>query len=229
MIRTRSCQDVPGLLLGNKPRPIKVYASFGMDATARAAENAATAVASGFRAVTVKIGYDTTDEDLAVIRSIRRAVGRDVDLMVDYNQCLTAPNALRRCRTLDDEGLAWIEEPVRCDNLDGHARIARVDRSPDKTRPSAHLMALSPAPHLHGVLQTRRSCAGKPLQTNDGYLTATDEPGNGIIWDEAAVERFTVAMVIRATSSGSVGHLTMAHPELWSTQLKEFIDGLNIR
>ncbi len=28
------------------------------------------------------------------------------------------------CRALDAEGLAWIEEPLRYDDLDGHARLA---------------------------------------------------------------------------------------------------------
>src|SRR6266849_6468360 len=32
--------------------------------------------------------------------------------------------ALARCRALDGEGLAWIEEPLRYDDLAGHARLA---------------------------------------------------------------------------------------------------------
>ncbi len=36
--------------------------------------------------------------------------------MVDYNQALTVDEALRRGRALDDEGIYWIEEPIRHDD-----------------------------------------------------------------------------------------------------------------
>ena len=45
-------------------------------------------------------------------------------LVADYNQGLGLGEALERCRALDGEGLAWIEEPLRYDDLDGHARLA---------------------------------------------------------------------------------------------------------
>jgi len=48
----------------------------------------------------------------------------DVTLVADYNQGLTLGEALDRCRVLDAEGLSWIEEPLRYDDLDGHARLA---------------------------------------------------------------------------------------------------------
>jgi mandelate racemase len=38
------------------------------------------------------------------------AIGPDVVLISDYNQALSANAARERCRQLDDEGLAWIEE-----------------------------------------------------------------------------------------------------------------------
>ena len=36
---------------------------------------------------------------------MKRAIGDDVQLMSDYNQALTVPEAMRRVRALDDEGL----------------------------------------------------------------------------------------------------------------------------
>ena len=111
-------------LLGGEPRPVRAYASFGMDGPQRAAAAAAGAAAAGFGAVKVKIGYPSLAEDLAVIRAVRREVGPGVDIMVDYNQSLDVSDALRRGRALDDEGLAWVEEPVAADDLAGHARIA---------------------------------------------------------------------------------------------------------
>ena len=45
-------------------------------------------------------------------------------LVADYNQGLSLDQALERGRALDGEGLTWIEEPLRYDDLDGHARLA---------------------------------------------------------------------------------------------------------
>ncbi len=55
----------------------------------------------------------------------REAVGDGVVLVADFNQGLDLGEALQRCRAPDTEGLAWIEEPLRYDDLDGHARLAR--------------------------------------------------------------------------------------------------------
>ena len=41
-----------------------------------------------------------------------------------YGLLFGMSKALDRCRALDGEGLTWIEEPLRYDDLDGHARLA---------------------------------------------------------------------------------------------------------
>ena len=56
----------------------------------------------GFKGVKAKIGYPTVEEDLEVVRAMRRAVGNEMAIMVDYNQSLTAPEAVRRLRVLDE-------------------------------------------------------------------------------------------------------------------------------
>jgi len=67
---------------------------------------------------------------VAVIRAMRKAVGTDVSIMVDYNQSLTPTEAIARVRVLDDEGLTWVEEPTLAHDYAGHARIAREVRTP---------------------------------------------------------------------------------------------------
>ena len=42
-----------------------------------------------------------------------------VALMVDYNQALAVDEAVRRAVALDDEGVYWIEEPLRHDDFAG--------------------------------------------------------------------------------------------------------------
>jgi mandelate racemase len=46
------------------------------------------------------------------------------------NQGLTLAEALQRCHMIDDHGLAWIEEPIVYDNLDGYTRLAAELKTP---------------------------------------------------------------------------------------------------
>src|SRR3546814_1959011 len=84
----------------------------------------------GFRAVKLRLGYPTIDEDLAVTRAVRRRLPDEIALMVDYNQALTVNQALDRGRALDREGIAWIEEPIRQDDWEGNRASVRALRTP---------------------------------------------------------------------------------------------------
>lgn len=117
-------------LLGAEERPVPAYGAVGydgVDGSARVAEAWAT---RGFRGIKAKIGYATVHEDLAVIRAMRAATGPDMSIMVDYNQSLTPTEAIERLRVLDDEGLAWVEEPTLAHDYAGHARIAAASKTP---------------------------------------------------------------------------------------------------
>jgi mandelate racemase len=50
--------------------------------------------------------------------------------MVDFNQGLHFGEALQRCHAIDDFDLAWIEEPIVYDNLDGYVRLASELKTP---------------------------------------------------------------------------------------------------
>jgi mandelate racemase len=119
-------------LLGAAPRPIPAYNSNGLGLVkpAAAAEEAQELAAEGFRAVKLRLGRPSADDDLASVRAVRAALGPDVALMADYNQALAPDAALDRCRGLDGEGLHWIEEPVRHDDYAASARLAAALRTP---------------------------------------------------------------------------------------------------
>jgi len=115
------------VLLGGTLAPVPAYNSngLGLIPPERVADEALELLAEGgFTALKVRVGRDRTADDLAAVRRVRTAVGDDVTLVADYNQGLTLGEALDRCRALDAEGLSWIEEPLRYDDLDGHARLA---------------------------------------------------------------------------------------------------------
>jgi mandelate racemase len=54
----------------------------------------------------------------------------EMNLMVDFNQGLQFGEALERCHAIDDLGLAWIEEPIVYDNLEGYARLTADLKTP---------------------------------------------------------------------------------------------------
>lgn len=115
-------------LWGGEAKPIPAYNSTGlglMGAEATAAE-AIELQEFGFSAIKLRLGYPTLAEDLRVTRAVREAVGDDVLVMSDYNQCLDVPEAIRRGHALDGEGLYWIEEPVRADDYAGNAAVAQA-------------------------------------------------------------------------------------------------------
>lgn len=85
---------------------------------------------NGFGALKIRLGRTDFADDLKAVRTIRRRLPREVELMSDFNQSLSLEEAMRRCRALDDEGLYWIEEPVRHDDYISSGLIAETIKTP---------------------------------------------------------------------------------------------------
>jgi mandelate racemase len=119
-------------LLGAKPRPIAAYNSCGLGLMApeKLADEAEKLIAGGFRAIKLRLGYPTLDADLAALRAVKKRLPSDVAVMVDYNQVLDLAQALERGRALDEEGIYWLEEPIRHDDYTGNAALARELKAP---------------------------------------------------------------------------------------------------
>jgi mandelate racemase len=121
------------VLLGGTVGPVKSYNSNGLwlrEPEAVAAEAVELRDEGGFRGLKLRLGRERIDDDLASIATVRKAVGNDMHLMVDFNQGLNLAEALQRCHMIDDLGLAWIEEPIIYDNLDGFAQLAAELKTP---------------------------------------------------------------------------------------------------
>ena len=120
-------------LLGGAPRPIPAYNSKGLGILepAKLTREAVELVEEGFRAVKLRLGRADARADLEALRAVKQAIGPDIVLMVDFNQALTAAEAIRRGRMIDEAGgVLWIEEPVRADDFAGCARVAREVATP---------------------------------------------------------------------------------------------------
>lgn len=121
------------VLLGGTVGAVPAYNSNGLwlkEASALAAEAIDLRNEGGFRALKIRLGRERIADDLAAIDAVREAVGGDVKLMVDFNQGLSVGEALERCHAIDELGLAWIEEPIIYDNLEGYAQLAAELRTP---------------------------------------------------------------------------------------------------
>jgi mandelate racemase len=119
-------------LIGSRPKPIPAYNSCGLGLMApeKVADEAEKLLANGFRAIKLRLGYPTLQADLAALRATRKRVGDGVAIMVDYNQALGLADALARGRALDQEGICWLEEPIRHDDYTGYATLVREIATP---------------------------------------------------------------------------------------------------
>src|SRR3954447_24213080 len=121
------------VLLGGSVGPVKSYNSNGLwlrEPAAVAAEAIELRDQGGFDGLKLRLRRQHISHDLATLDAGRKALGDGIHLMVDFNQGLTLAEALQRCHMIDDHGLAWIEEPIVYDNLDGYVRLAAELKTP---------------------------------------------------------------------------------------------------
>ena len=91
---------------------------------------AADFVAQGWRAMKMRISKPRAEEDVARVRAVREAIGPDIGLVVDSNQQLTVPRAIRLGRMLEEFNLTWFEEPIPYQDHAGEAEIAAALDTP---------------------------------------------------------------------------------------------------
>lgn len=119
-------------LLGGSFRDrVQAYAT-GMYITDRSlddpsllAHEATSYVQRGFRAVKMKVGFGLR-ADIQNVAMVRAAIGESVDLMVDANHAYDAATAISLGKALENYGVAWLEEPVVPEDLDGYCRVRRA-------------------------------------------------------------------------------------------------------
>ena len=121
------------VLLGGSVGAVPAYNSNGLwlrSPTEVASEAVELREEGGFEGLKLRLGRERLADDLATVEAVREAVGSEMSLMVDFNQGLHLGEALERCHAIDDLGLAWIEEPIVYDNLEGYARLTADLKTP---------------------------------------------------------------------------------------------------
>lgn len=107
-------------LLGLARPSIPVYGSGGFTSytTERLREQLGGWADSGMTMVKMKIGRDP-EQDMHRVETARDAIGTKAALFVDANGAYTRKEALWFARHFGELGVAWFEEPVSSDDLDG--------------------------------------------------------------------------------------------------------------
>jgi len=93
-------------------------------------DDALAAKAQGFKGAKIKIGRPHVSEDRARLAAVRAALGPGFEIMTDANQGLALDDAIRRAARFADLDLAWIEEPLPADDIDGHIRLSNSTSTP---------------------------------------------------------------------------------------------------
>ncbi|WP_316980291.1 mandelate racemase/muconate lactonizing enzyme family protein [Shumkonia mesophila] len=117
-------------LLGGGRAKVPVYASGGWTSYAddQLVDEMKGMVARGFRAVKFKIGFDggrNLRRDAERVRKVREAVGPDIDILLDANNCFDAATAIQLANRIREYDILLFEEPVFADDLRGLARFRR--------------------------------------------------------------------------------------------------------
>jgi L-Ala-D/L-Glu epimerase / N-acetyl-D-glutamate racemase len=109
-------------LLGAAPRPVPGAWVVGLGEPAEVVEDAAAAVARGYRHVKVKGGL-VPDRDVALVSLLRKRIGDDVELCMDLNEGYSRAVAGRAVAALRDAGLDLVEQPMPEWDLTGLAEL----------------------------------------------------------------------------------------------------------
>ena len=115
-------------MLGGQSRPIKAYAggiALGWQPPASLVEEAQQHVASGYRAIKLRLG-DSPGRDIERVQAVRKALGDDIEILSDANTNYSFADARRVVGALAECGVGWLEEPFPAHDRYAYRELARV-------------------------------------------------------------------------------------------------------
>jgi len=182
-------------LLGGKCREsIEAYASGGWaTADGIGAQLLKTIQSSGYSAVKMRVGImdGTVENSIARVSAAREALGPNVKLMVDSHGTFDVREARRFARGVESANLAWFEEPVNVDDIDGMAEVRASTDIP--------------------------IAAGESFYTRFDFERAISARAIDVLQPDPAISG-GITEVVRIANLASAHHLTLA-PHLWGGAL----------
>ena len=122
-------------LLGGGAEKILAYASTGeLHPPEQRAEEVLKLKEMGFKAVKIRVKAMQMRDDIALVETVRQAVGDDMVLMVDANQGWpihgfgpyprwSLKRAMDEARAFEELGVRWLEEPLYKHDYQGYAQL----------------------------------------------------------------------------------------------------------
>jgi L-alanine-DL-glutamate epimerase-like enolase superfamily enzyme len=122
-------QPLAVLLGGIIRERVELAACMGIQSYERAGEIAAWYVEQGFTTLKTKAGSDP-EEDLAMVRGVRDAVGDRLKLRIDPNCAYTPQQAAELARRLEEYHLEYLEQPIAADPVSDAAWLRQQTATP---------------------------------------------------------------------------------------------------
>lgn len=170
-----ACYDIMGkalgvpvfeLLGGRTSETIPAYASrlYALEDLDELAEEARGYRDAGFSTVKQRFGFSPKDglegmrRNVELVRTVREAVGDDVEVAVDAYMGWDVEYTLAMLRRLADYEIKWLEEPLLAHDIEGYARLCRE----------------SPVPISHGEHQHSRYGFQRVIREQAAHLLQPD-------------------------------------------------------
>lgn len=118
----RSCGLPIWKMLGVNHSRIPVYGSGGWISytNEELLEEVLDYKSRGFQAVKIKVGSGSLSRDLERLSKCREALGDDVKIMMDANQGMDVPTAVKLAEQAKKIGIHWFEEPITHKDFEGY-------------------------------------------------------------------------------------------------------------
>jgi L-alanine-DL-glutamate epimerase-like enolase superfamily enzyme len=121
------------LLGGRRAAKMPAYASGGWQGADKIGDELTAYVTrGGFGAVKMRVGVIDGDPRASArrVHAAREALGPEIGLMCDAHGTLSVAEAKRFCRLVEEDDIAWFEEPVTADDKAGCAEVRRATDIP---------------------------------------------------------------------------------------------------
>ncbi|HEY4207794.1 MAG TPA: mandelate racemase/muconate lactonizing enzyme family protein [Puia sp.] len=163
----------------------------------------------GFACVKMKVGMQfgrNMKQDVKRVKFVRGLIGKDVRLAVDANQIWTVQEALAFIRQVEDQDIAWFEEPVHSAGLSDIARLAAQTDISLSFGESERSGKLFPELKKAGVTHlqpspTHLACVGEWLEVRDLAQRS------GLAFSSGGYSLYTAALMATASDASQVEYL----------------------
>lgn len=91
---------------------VKINAAIGLLNPEESVKKVKSFIEEGYKTIKVKAGREIFDDDLSVIKSIRKAVGENIKLRIDSNGKWKVDEAITNLNKLEEYNIEYAEQPV---------------------------------------------------------------------------------------------------------------------